>query len=286
MSKFDQWLRFRSLETTPCSRLMPSVKLGLKTWVFTVNTMLSLFFYMEGVSVLVFTLTKKVVLHGVVGYTKANQLIKQGVSSLNHQYKLYQTMVSERKKLTSKKSCSFSAPISMGRTKTKALIDISSSVQGPSINNKGDMFTTPVEHVHKEPVREIVKRLKSNMQIMMQSLANLENIVATQSPMGRSQSHADFRVTQENIGVQTNRISTSPFQVTKKKNNHKRDKKTQKDSDNKKLKWKLFTVTIGKKDCPLRAVLEPLHGTKYDGLNKYIAIPQVYQILILSSIVR
>ncbi|KAL2319498.1 hypothetical protein Fmac_028467 [Flemingia macrophylla] len=33
MSKFDQWLRFRSLETTPSSRLLPSVKLGLETWI-------------------------------------------------------------------------------------------------------------------------------------------------------------------------------------------------------------------------------------------------------------
>ncbi|KAL2319469.1 hypothetical protein Fmac_028438 [Flemingia macrophylla] len=119
-----------------------------------------------------------------------------------------------------------------------------------------------------------MKRLESNMQIMMQSLANLANIVPTQSPMGRSQSHADSRVTQENIGVKTNRICLSPFQVTKKKNNQKRDKKTQKDSDNKKLKRKLFTVTVGGKDCPLRAVLEPLHGTKYDGLNESVAIPQ------------
>ncbi|KAL2327787.1 hypothetical protein Fmac_021214 [Flemingia macrophylla] len=150
------------------------------------------------------------------------------------------------------------------------------SVQGPSVNIKGDMFTTPVEHVHEEPVRETVKRLESNMQIMMQSLANLAIIVATESPMGRSQSHADSRVTQENIGVKTNRICSSPFQVTKKKNNQKRDKKTQKDSDNKKMKRKLFTVTVGGKDCPLRAVLEPLHGTKYDGLNESVTIPQIF----------
>ncbi|KAL2326340.1 hypothetical protein Fmac_025398 [Flemingia macrophylla] len=69
------------------------------------------------------------------------------------------------------------------------------SVQGRSVNNNGDMLTAPVEHdVQEEPVRETVKRLETNMQIMVESLANLANIVASQSPMARYANHANSSV--------------------------------------------------------------------------------------------